>query len=411
MNRSPRIGPPTPKRAGNLRQVTTLPILSAEEQRVLGCLLEKQITVPDSYPLTMAALRTACNQKSSRDPVTDYDERTVQDTARMLKDRGLLRVTWLDYGRRTLKYAQTAVEALGLADDERALLTVLLLRGPQSPGELKTRSDRIYEFADRDAVEAVLQRMAQREEPLVARLERRPGQQDHRWAHRLGEAPVDAPAPPVDREQVLAAGSEARDRDVVETYDAVAEDYAEAYGPVTKPFERWMLTRVAELAGPHQLADVGAGPGDVTALLAEAGAAPKGFDVSPRMVEVARARHPELDFEVGDLRRLLRPGTAAGWGAVVSWFSLIHLAPSELTSAVRGLAETLLPDGALALAIKTGNAVEQRTQWLGRDVRISQVLHDPSVVLGAVRSAGLTDLEVYLTGEAQDRLYVIGRRG
>lgn len=392
--------------------MTTLPKLSAEEQRVLGCLLEKEITVPDSYPLTINALRTACNQKSSREPVTDYDERTIQDTARLLKDRGLVRVTWMDYGRRTLKYAQTAVEALELADDERALLTVLLLRGPQAPGELRTRTDRMHEFADRAAVESVLRRMAERGEPLVVQLERRPGQQDHRWAHLLGEAPADVPVAAVDREQVLADGHDARDAAVLAAYDAVAEEYAEAHGAVDKPFERWLLTRVAELAGPHLTADVGSGPGDVTALLAEAGAAPTGFDVSPRMVEVARARHPELEFEVGDLRRLLRPSNASGWGGVVSWFSLIHLAPSELTPAVRGLAETLLPGGVLAIAIKTGNAVKQRSEWLGYEVRIAQVLHDPAAVTAAVRSAGLVEIETYATGdgETQDRLYVVACR-
>ena len=111
----------------------TLPILTAEEQRVLGCLLEKEITVPESYPLTLNALRTACNQKSSREPVVEYDERTIQDAVRSLKDRGLARVTWMDYGKRTLKYAQSLVEELELEDDERAVLTVLLLRGEQAP--------------------------------------------------------------------------------------------------------------------------------------------------------------------------------------------------------------------------------------------------------------------------------------
>ena len=111
------------------------PLLDAEEQRVLGSLLEKQVTVPASYPLTLNALRTACNQTSSREPVTDYDEHTVEQVGRRLKDRGLLRIVWSDTGRRTLKYHQTLDEVLGLADDERALVTVLLLRGPQAPGE------------------------------------------------------------------------------------------------------------------------------------------------------------------------------------------------------------------------------------------------------------------------------------
>ena len=114
--------------------MTDLPVLDAEEQRVLGSLLEKQTTVPASYPLTLNSLRTACNQSSSREPVTDYDEQTVERAGRRLKDRGLLRIVWSDTGRRTLKYHQVLDETLGLADDERALLTVLLLRGPQAPG-------------------------------------------------------------------------------------------------------------------------------------------------------------------------------------------------------------------------------------------------------------------------------------
>src|SRR3954449_4118728 len=156
--------------------------------------MEKQTTVPASYPLTGNALRAACNQTSNRDPVVDFDQQTVDQTARALKERGLLRIVWSDTGRRTLKYHQVLDERLGLAPDERALLTVLLLRGPkatgglpapprpprplrgpQAPGELRTRAERLHAFADRDEVEGCLRRMADRSEPLVHQLERRPG--------------------------------------------------------------------------------------------------------------------------------------------------------------------------------------------------------------------------------------------
>ena len=160
-----------------------LPVLDAEEQRVLGSLLEKQVTVPASYPLSLNALRTACNQSNSRDPVSEYDEHTVEQTGRRLKDRGLLRIVWSDTGRRTLKYHQTLDEVLGLADDERALLTVLLLRGPQAPGELRSRTERLHTFADRDAAEDCLRRMAER--GLVRELPRRGGDRDNRWTHLL----------------------------------------------------------------------------------------------------------------------------------------------------------------------------------------------------------------------------------
>lgn len=209
--------------------VTTLPQLSPEEQRVLGCLLEKEVTVPATYPLTLGALRTACNQSSNREPVVDYDERTIQDAVRALKEHGFARVTWLDYGRRTLKYAQSAAIALALDDDERALLTVLLLRGPQAPGELKTRTDRLFGFPDRPAVEACLAKMAQRDQPLVKVLARKPGQQAPRWVHLLGEAPAEAePVPGVDRELVLADGAEERDAALRAAFDAADDDYADS---------------------------------------------------------------------------------------------------------------------------------------------------------------------------------------
>ncbi|MBB1511554.1 DUF480 domain-containing protein [Tessaracoccus sp. MC1627] len=386
----------------------TLPILTAEEQRVLGCLLEKEITVPDTYPLTLNALRSACNQKNSREPVVEYDERTVQDALRSLKERGWVRVTWLDYGKRTLKYAQSVVPALELADDERALLTLLLLRGPQSAGELKTRAERLRPFADRAAVEACLAEMAAREEPLVIQLERKPGQQDARWLHLLGEPPVGAAPAGVDREQVLAEGVAARDADVVAAYDAVAAAYAEDRRALGE-FEEWFLARIAKLAGPHRTADVGCGAGAVTAFLAEEGADPVGIDVSTAMIAEAAARHPNIDVEVGDMRRLLRPTTAAGWGAVVAWHSLAHFAPSELGGIIRGLAELLLPDGVLALAMETGATLDRRDEWFGQAVNLTFVRHDVGEVRKAVEAAGLGYVETYLVSddEPTERLYLI----
>src|SRR3712207_1559677 len=207
--------------------MTDLPVLDAVEQRVLGCLLEKQVTVASTYPLTLNALRTACNQASSRDPVMHLDERTVETTARALRDRGLLRIVWADTGRRVLKYHQTLDEALEVSADERALVTVLLLRGAQTAGELKTRTERLHPFADRQEVEACLQRLSDRVDPLVRRLERRPGQHDHRWVHLLGPVPevtvgATEPEPEVDRERPLADGAVARDDRVRATYGKIA---------------------------------------------------------------------------------------------------------------------------------------------------------------------------------------------
>ena len=144
--------------------------LSAMEQRVLGSLLEKQRTVPATYPMTVNSVRVACNQTSSRDPVVSYDEPEIEQCLRDLRHRDLIRVVHADRGQRTLKFHQLLDERLTLAADERAVLTVLLLRGPQTPGELKSRTDRLHRFADRDETEAVLHRLAGRTEPLVSEL-------------------------------------------------------------------------------------------------------------------------------------------------------------------------------------------------------------------------------------------------
>src|SRR4051812_40773461 len=148
--------------------------------------MEKQTTVPASYPLSGNALRTACNQTSNRDPVVDLDQQTVDRTARGLKERGLLRIVWSDVGRRTLKYHQILDERLGLAPDERAILTVLLLRGPQAPGERRPRRDGLFASAAGGEVGAGRGRRGERPEPLVQQLERQPGQQARRWVHLLG---------------------------------------------------------------------------------------------------------------------------------------------------------------------------------------------------------------------------------
>ena len=401
--------------------MTELPDLAPEEQRVLGSLMEKQTTVPASYPMTGNALRTACNQTSSRDPVVDYDQQTVDHVARGLKERGLLRIVWSDTGRRTLKYHQTLDEHLGLEPDERALLTVLLLRGPQAPGELRTRTERLHAFADRGEVEACLHRMAERPEPLVRELERRPGQQDRRWVHLLGSVPhteeVPAAATAVDRDSVIAGGAEERDARVRSTYDAVAADYADALADELDalPFERWLLDRVVTHVAGGPVVEVGSGPGHVTAYLAQEGAAATGIDLSPAMVAEARRRFPDVGYEVGDLRRLSRPATSAAWSAVLAWYSLIHLAASELPSAVAALARPLAPGGWLVLALHAGDEIRHVGDWFGHEVDLDIVLHEPETVVGLLEAAGLVDVEWYLRGpltargETSRRLYVIGR--
>jgi len=396
-----------------------LPELDAEEQRVLGSLLEKQRTVPDSYPLTLNALRTACNQSSSRDPVVDYDEHTVEHTAKRLKERGLVRIVWSDKGRRTLKYHQVLDEALDLGDDERALLTVLLLRGPQAPGELRTRTERLHRFADRAEVEQVLARMAER--GLVRELPRQPGQHDLRWVHLLGEpaaAPAVAAPAAVDRDAVLADGAEARDARVRAAYDAVAATYSERlFNELTGlPFESWLLDRVAAHADGGPVVEVGCGPGHVTAYLADAGADALGLDLSPAMVAEARRRFPDGSYEVGDLRRLIRPSTGPGWQAVLAWYSLIHLGASELPDAIAALARPLDAGGWLVLALHAGAEIRHVDEWFDEPVDLDFVLHDRAHVVGLVEQAGLVDVEWYHRGphpgrdETTERLYVVARK-
>ena len=396
-------------------------VLDAVDQRVLGSLLEKQRTVPASYPMTLNALRTACNQTSSRDPVVDYDEVMLLERMKSLKERGLVRIVWADRGPRTLKYHQLLDERLALQPDERALLTVLLLRGPQAPGELRTRTDRLHPFADREAVEAVLRRLAALPTPLVHELERRPGQQDRRWVHLLGPVEAEAAAPvaasEVDRESVLAEGRAARDAKVRATYDAVATTYADRLAAELdrKPFDRWLLGRLADLAGAAPVVDVGTGPGHVAAYLAAAGAEATGVDLSPGMVEEARRRFPQLTFTVGDLTDLLRPPAAAGWGAITAWYALVHLAGSELAPAVASLGRVLAPGGWLAVALHAGNEVHHADELMDEPVDVDFVLHDPDAVVAAFRAAGLADVEWYLRGPLDgevetERLYVLGRR-
>ena len=166
---------------------------TAEELRVLGCLIEKQATTPDQYPLSTNALVNACNQKSNREPVTDYSERTVMDAMLLVRQKGLAR---MNSSGRTDKHRHILDDALGLDRDQLALLAVLMLRGPQSAGELKTRTERYPTsqgtgFESIDDVEAVLARLAEGVDPFVANIGRASGQSQDRWAHLLGDGVPD----------------------------------------------------------------------------------------------------------------------------------------------------------------------------------------------------------------------------
>ncbi len=172
--------------------------LTPPEQRVLGCLIEKRWTTPDQYPLSLNGLRLACNQSTNRDPVTTYDEATVRDAAQRLCLYGLARLA-SGHGSRATKYRHLAEEALRLDREELAVLAVLLLRGPQTPGELKARTERMAPLASLADVERILTTLGERE--YARRIGRRPGQKEDRFEHLLGpwegsDASWNAQAPP-----------------------------------------------------------------------------------------------------------------------------------------------------------------------------------------------------------------------
>jgi uncharacterized protein YceH (UPF0502 family) len=163
------------------------------ELRVLGCLIEKQRTTPDQYPLSLNSLRLACNQSTNRDPVVAYDEPTIRTAIDRLSRRGWVRLA-SGPGSRAAKYRHLVDDALSLSGKDMALLAVLMLRGPQTVAELKTRTERLYPFGSPPDVEEALRELAERE--LARRLERRPGEREERWTQLLGdeEAPAAAPA-------------------------------------------------------------------------------------------------------------------------------------------------------------------------------------------------------------------------
>jgi uncharacterized protein YceH (UPF0502 family) len=162
--------------------------LGPVELRVLGCLIEKQRTTPEQYPLSLNALRLACNQSTARDPIVDYDEAQVQEAAQRLGQIGWARLA-SGPGTRVAKYRQLFDEVLRLDEAETAVLALLMLRGPQTAAELKTRAERLRRFAEVGEVSATLARLDERE--LAHLLPRRPGQREERWTHLLAEGPTE----------------------------------------------------------------------------------------------------------------------------------------------------------------------------------------------------------------------------
>ena len=183
----------------------------AVEIRVVACLVEKQRTTPDQYPLTLNSLRLACNQSTNRDPVVDYDEGTIRAAFdRLNRRKWATLASWST--ARSVKYKHLLGQALGLEPAQLSLLTVLMLRGPQTPGELRPRTERMYRFESSEELDRTLHELTERE--LVAPLPRRPGERGQRYTHLLGEqgddepAPAAAAAPPVPPETPIAPAAD-----------------------------------------------------------------------------------------------------------------------------------------------------------------------------------------------------------
>jgi len=175
-----------------MESTQTLPVISAEEQRVLGSLIEKSRTTPDYYPMSLNGLQSACNQKTSRFPIVNYDEELIVNTLNSLKKKGLVSTVTGGSGR-VVKFKHNMGIVFPLVPSELSIICILLLRGAQTPGELNTNSGRLYEFDTIEDVQTTLEKLSETEPPFVKALERRPGQKEVRFIHLLGDVPESLP--------------------------------------------------------------------------------------------------------------------------------------------------------------------------------------------------------------------------
>jgi uncharacterized protein YceH (UPF0502 family) len=195
-------------------------VLNPAEARVLGALIEKDITTPDYYPLSLNALINACNQKNNREPVTDFDEETVRLALRNLSEKRLAGPA-SGADSRVTKYEHRLQEVFNFTRAETALICVLLLRGPQTPGELRGRTERMHRFEHLDDVLAGLQQLMRREPPLAKALGRRPGTKEIRYAHLLS-GDVEAWEPPAEQAEAVAMGSSADSERITHLEEEIA---------------------------------------------------------------------------------------------------------------------------------------------------------------------------------------------
>jgi uncharacterized protein len=208
--------------------------LNPVEARVIGSLAEKQLTTPQQYPLTLNALVLACNQSSNRDPVVAYDETTIERALSSLKEAGLLRFVHPGKGASATRYRQVLDERLGLDSGSLSVLTVLMLRGPQTLGELRARTERMVDFGNLELLEAELERLGGGTDPLVRRLPRRPGQKEERWAQLLAGAPPEPGAASDSDVAEVDAAEEARSVPLSEEVEALRSDVDALQNEVAK---------------------------------------------------------------------------------------------------------------------------------------------------------------------------------
>jgi uncharacterized protein YceH (UPF0502 family) len=215
-------------------------LLDEVETRVLGALVEKELTTPEYYPLSLNALVNACNQKSNRDPVMNLDEESVREALRTLEKKGLAGPAD-NMVSRVSKYEHRLQEAYNFTRHETAILAELLLRGPQTPGELRSRADRMHKFDDLGIVQSTLQRLMKREPPLVKVLPRQPGTKEARYAH-LMSGDVELPAADLTASGAATGGASSSDRtarleDQVETLQSDIADLKQQFAAFRKQFE------------------------------------------------------------------------------------------------------------------------------------------------------------------------------
>jgi uncharacterized protein YceH (UPF0502 family) len=213
-------------------------ILNETEVRVLGSLVEKQLTTPEYYPLTLNALVAACNQKSNRDPVVTYDESTVVAALDSLRDKNLV-YTFHGSTSRVVKYKHMFPNVFELDPAETAAMAVLMLRGPQTVGEIRGRTDRLHEFGSLGEVQETLDKLAHRDEPLIVRLDRQIGQKDARYAH-LVSGEVDTASLPATRERTVTGGQSERVEKLEAEIESLKNDLAgfrEEFAEFRKQFD------------------------------------------------------------------------------------------------------------------------------------------------------------------------------